>query len=128
MAGTNIFDDLLSKVRSIDWAAESTGILNKLREVCVKSGRVVAGQLLSLYYVLNEGDLSSSDKFLIYAALIYVIVPGDLIPRKIFGLLGIADDLGAVYYVWQKVQKKMTPHIRQKVEIKLDEWFGYEIV
>lgn len=127
MAGTSIFEDLFSKARNIDWSAEATGILNKLREVCMKSGRVVARQLLSLYYVMTEGDLSSSDKIMIYAALVYVIVPGDLLPRRIFGLLGIADDLGAVYYVWQKIQKKVTPQISQKVEMKLDEWFGYEI-
>ena len=127
MAGTNIFEDLFSKLRNIDWSTEATSLLNKLREVCMKSGRVAARQLLSLYYVMTEGDLSSSDKIMIYAALVYVIVPGDLLPRRIFGLLGIADDLSAIYYVWQKVQKKLTPQIIQKVEMKLDEWFGYEI-
>ncbi|MDE7128664.1 MAG: DUF1232 domain-containing protein [Bacteroidales bacterium] len=123
----NIFEDLFAKVRNIDWQVETANIYSKLKGVALRVGRVAARQLLSLYYVLAEGDLSTVDKLLVYAALVYVAVPGDLVPRKVFHLLGIMDDLGAVYYVWKKVQSKLTPQIEQKVDMKLDEWFGYEV-
>lgn len=123
----NIFDDLLEKARNLDWKTEAGNILGKLKAVALRLGRVAARQLLCLYYVLTEGELSITDKLLVYAALVYVAVPGDLVPRKVFHLLGIVDDLGAIYYVWKKVQDKLTPQILQKVDMKLDEWFGYEI-
>jgi len=123
----NLFDDLVVKVRNADWKTETENIYGKIKTAALRFGRVAAKQLLCLYYVLTEGDLSASDKLLVYAALVYVVVPGDLIPRKVFHLLGIVDDLGAVYYVWKKVQSKLTPQIEQKVDMKLDEWFGYEV-
>ncbi|MCM1176489.1 MAG: DUF1232 domain-containing protein [Bacteroidales bacterium] len=123
----NIFEDLFAKAREIDWKAESANIYCRLKSAALRVGRVAAGQILSLYYVMTEGELSTADKLLVYAALVYIAVPGDLVPRKVFHLLGIVDDLGAVYYVWKKIQSKLTPQIEQKVDMKLDEWFGYEV-
>ena len=37
------------------------------------------------------------------------------------------DDAAAVAYVVSKVSKKLTPAIEQHVEMKLDEWFGYQV-
>ena len=63
----------------------------------------------------------------IYAALVYVLVPGDLIPRRLFRILGITDDALALGFVIAKVKDKITPQIEQKVAMRLDKWFGYEI-
>lgn len=105
--------------------------LNKLLDMLTKAarkiGRFTAKQLLCLYYVLKDGVLSKSDRAWVYAALIYVLVPGDLIPRRVFHLLGITDDAVAIVYVINKVRDKITPEILQKVEMQLDEWFGYEV-
>lgn len=90
-------------------------------------GRTVTSQLLCLYYVLKEGELSGSEKAWIYAALVYVLVPGDLIPRRVFNILGITDDALALGFVIAKVKDKITPQIEQKVAMQLDKWFGYEI-
>jgi len=102
-------------------------LLNLLRQFARKAGRSVARQLLRLYYVLKEGDLNSSERILVYAALVYVLIPGDLLPRRIFHIIGLADDAAAVVYVVRQVQRKLTPLIEQHVEMKLDEWFGYHI-
>lgn len=102
-------------------------LLGTLRGFALKAGRSAARQLLRLYYVLKEGDLTSSEKVWVYAALAYVLVPGDLIPRRIFHIIGLVDDAAAVAYIVNKVKRKLTPQIEQHVEMKLDEWFGYRI-
>ena len=56
-----------------------------------------------------------------------VLVPGDLIPRRLLRVLGITDDALALGFVIAKVKDKITPQIEQKVAIQLDKWFGYEI-
>lgn len=90
-------------------------------------GREAAKYLLILWYVLSEGDLTPSEKTLVCAALAYVLVPGDIIPRRIFKLLGITDDMLAIVYVVRTVRERVTPQIMQKVEMQLDKWFGYRI-
>ena len=102
-------------------------ILITLRQFALKAGRVAARQVLRLFYVLKEGDLSSTDRVLVYAALIYVLIPGDLLPRRIFHVIGLVDDAAALAYVIGKVKKKITPVIEQHVEMKLDEWFGCQV-
>ena len=102
-------------------------ILDRLAGLAKTLGRAVTKVMLCMYYVLKEGKLTSNEKLLIYASLIYVIVPGDLLPRKVFRLLGVTDDAIAVLYIYKKIQGKITPQILQKVEMQLDKWFGYNI-
>ena len=102
-------------------------LLKNLRQFALKAGRVAARPLLCLYFVMKEGDLTSSERLWVYAALVYFLVPGDLIPRRVFRIFGLADDAAAVAFIVSKVRKKMTPQIEQHVEMKLDEWFGYKI-
>ena len=102
-------------------------LFNTLRQFALKAGRTAARQVLRLYYVLKEGDLTSSERIWVYAALVYILVPGDLIPRRIFHIIGLADDAAAVVFIIRKVQNKLTPLIEQHVEMKLDEWFGYQL-
>ena len=56
-----------------------------------------------------------------------MLIPGDLLPRKILGLLGITDDVTALVFALQKIKKAITPAIKQKAEMKVEEWFGPEI-
>ena len=51
-----------------------------------------------------------------------------ILPRKVLGLLGILDDAGVVAWLYSKVGSKITPAIELKADMKLDEWFGPEIV
>lgn len=102
-------------------------IFNSIKQFARRAGRVAARQALRFYYVLKYGDLTASERILVYAALVYVIVPGDIIPRRIFHIIGLVDDAAAVAYVVRVVQKKITPVIEQRVEMKLDEWFGYQV-
>lgn len=102
-------------------------ILGNLASIAKTLGRSVTKVALCLFYVLKEGNLTSNEKLMVYAALIYILVPGDFLPRRVFHLLGIADDAVALVYVYKKISGRLTPQILQKVEMLLDKWFGYEI-
>lgn len=102
-------------------------ILNKLHSIANTLGRAATKLVLCLYYVLKEGGLTANEKLLVYASIIYIIVPGDFLPRKVFRLLGVTDDAIAIVYVYKKISGKITPQILQKVEMQLDKWFGYNI-
>ena len=76
---------------------------------------------------MSEGNLSSFEKAIVYAGILYIVVPNDLLPRKVLGWIGILDDVGVAAWIYNKVGSKITPDIELKVEMILDEWFGYEI-
>jgi uncharacterized membrane protein YkvA (DUF1232 family) len=57
-------------------------------------------------------------------------LPIDLIPRRVYRLLGVLDDGAAVLFVYKKIKDKITPEIMMKVEDTLNDWFGveYEVI
>lgn len=119
---------LLERLKSIDWRAKINSLMDKLRPWALKVGRVAARPMLRFYYVMDDENTSTLDRVLIYAAIIYTIVPTDFLPRSIFKFLGVLDDGVAVLYVYKKIKDKITPAINAKVEDKLNEWFGVEYV
>lgn len=80
--------------------------------------------------MLQDDNTSTKDRVLIYAAIIYTILPMDLIPKSVYKLLGVLDDGAAILFVYRKIKDKITPEIMMKVEDTLNEWFGaeYEIL
>ena len=119
---------LLERLKSIDLRAKINSLMDKLRPWALKVGRVAARPMLQFYYVMDDENTSTLDRVLIYAAIIYTIVPTDFLPRSIFKFLGVLDDGVAVLYVYKKIKDKITPAINAKVEEKLNEWFGVEYV
>ena len=117
---------LLEKVKNIDWRGKINSLMDKLRPWALKAGRVATRPLLQFYYVLTDEKTSLLERVLIYAAIIYVIRPSDLVPRAIYKFLGIVDDGVAVMYVYRTVKGKITPQIEVKVDKTLDQWFGVE--
>ena len=124
------FSSLLEKVKNIDWREKADELLKKIRPYAIKAGRAAATPLLQFWYVLQDDNTSTLDRVLIYAAIIYTIVPMDIIPRSVYKLLGVLDDGAAMLYVYKKIKDKITPEIMMKVEDTLNEWFGaeYEIL
>ena len=120
-------DTIIEKIKNLELLDVLKDLSGRIAVAAKQLGRAATGQLFKLYYVLKEGELSSSEKAWIYAALVYVLVPGDLIPRRVFKILGITDDALALGYVIAKVKDKITPQIEQKVAMQLDKLFGYEI-
>ena len=121
---------LLEKVKNVDWRAKINALMNKLRSWALKAGRVATRPLLQFYYVMDDDNTSTLDRVLIYAAIIYTIIPMDFLPRAIYKFLGVLDDGVAMLYVYKKIKDKITPEINAKVEDTLNEWFGveYELV
>lgn len=121
---------LLEKVKNVDWQCKINALMDKLRPWALKAGRVTTRPLLQFYYVMDDDNTSTLDRVLIYAAIIYTIIPMDFLPRSVFKFLGVLDDGVAMLYVYKKIKDKITPEINAKVEDTLNEWFGveYELV
>ena len=121
---------LLERVKDIDWRGKINALMDKLRPWALKAGRVATRPLLQFYYVMDDENTSTLDRVLIYAAIIYTILPMDLLPSVIYKFLGILDDGVAMLFVYRKIKDKITPEINNKVETTLNEWFGveYELV
>ena len=121
---------LLEKVKNIDWRGKINLLMDKLRPWALKAGRVATRPLLQFYYVMDDDNTSTLDRVLIYAAIIYTIIPMDFLPRSVFKFLGVLDDGVAMLYVYKKIKNRITPEINAKVEDTLNEWFGvkYELV
>ena len=121
---------LLEKVKNVDWRGKINALMDKLRPWALKAGRVATRPLLQFYYVMDDDNTSTLDRVLIYAAIIYTILPMDFIPSVIYKFVGILDDGVAMLFVYKKIKDKITPEINAKVEDTLNEWFGveYELV
>lgn len=121
---------LLERVKNIDWRGKINALMDKLRPWALKAGRVATRPILQFYFVMDDDNASTLDRVLIYAAIIYTILPMDLIPSAIYKFLGILDDGVAMLFVYKKIKDKITPEINAKVEDTLNEWFGaeYELV
>ena len=121
---------LLERVKNIDWRGKINALMDKLRPWALKAGRVATRPLLQFYYVMDDENTSTLDRVLIYAAIIYTILPMDFLPRVIYKFIGVLDDGVAMLYVYKKIKDKITPEINAKVEDTLNEWFGakYEVV
>jgi uncharacterized membrane protein YkvA (DUF1232 family) len=117
---------LLEKVNNIDWRGKINALIDKLRPWALKAGRAATRPLLQFYYVMDDENTSTLDRVLIYAAIIYTIIPMDFLPRSLFKFLGVLDDGVAMLYVYKKIKDKITPEINRKVKDTLDEWFGIE--
>ena len=121
---------LLERVKNIDWRGKINALMDKLRPWALKAGRVATRPILQFYFVMDDDNTSTLDRVVIYAAIIYTILPMDFIPSVIYKFLGILDDGVAMLFVYKKIKDKITPEINVKVEDTLNEWFGaeYELV
>ena len=113
---------LLEKVKNIDWHGKINALMDKLRPWALKAGRVTARPLLQFYYAMDDDNTSTLDRVLIYAAIIYTIIPMDFLPRSVFKFLGVLDDGIAMLYVYKKIKDRITPEINAKVEDTLNKW------
>lgn len=118
------FKSLLGKVKNVDWKAKADEIYVWLKPYALKVGRTAAKPLVTFYYVMTDESMSTLDRVLVYAALLYILSPVSLVPAAVYHVLGILDEGAAGVYAYRKVRDHLTPEIQQKVEATLDEWFG----
>lgn len=117
---------MLEGINKYDLRGMFNALMDKLRPWALKMGRVATRPLLQFYYVMEDDKTSTLDRVLIYAAIIYTVLPTDLIPRAAYRFLGVLDDGVAMLYVYKRIKDNITPAINAKVEATLNEWFGVE--
>lgn len=115
---------LVGKVKNVNWGEIASNAWNTIRAFGLKTGRVTCTPLLYFYYVMADGKTTVGDKALIYGAILYIVSPFDILPRKILGLLGVVDDVAVTAFVYKKISDKITPEIEASVKATLNEWFG----
>lgn len=121
-------DGLLRLLDGIDWKGHVRNAWDKIVLYSKRAGRSATREVLKFYYVMEGADLSALEKALVYAGIIYIAIPGDLLPRRVLGWLGVLDDVGVAAWVYGKIRDSITPEIEMKVEETLRDWFGPEIV
>jgi uncharacterized membrane protein YkvA (DUF1232 family) len=80
---------------------------------------------LKLYYALRDEDTPGWAKAVIYGALIYFIVPIDLLPDVL--PTGYVDDLGTLMTALSTVSAHVKEVHISKAKQKVAGWFGAEI-
>ena len=119
---------LLDRLRNVDWKTQFALLWDKLKTYALQAGRVATKPILTFYYVMHQTETTTLEKALIYGAIVYIIIPSDLLPRRTLSILGILDDAAVIAYVYKKISNKITAEITNKVEDTLDSWFGAEAV
>ena len=115
---------ITKKLKDVDWKALAQDVWSRIIASSSKIGRSACRNALLFYYTLTDGSLSTLEKALLYAGILYIVVPGDLLPRKVLGLLGVMDDVAVAAWIYDKVKKNITPAIELKADMTLDKWFG----
>lgn len=115
---------LVEKIKDVHWKDLADSAWTSIKDFGLKAGRTTCKPLLTFYYVMSCDETSIADKALVYGAILYIISPFDLIPRRVLSVLGVLDDAAVAALVIKKIQDKITPEIEAAVESTLDEWFG----
>ena len=115
---------LTALIRNVDWKQMAHGVRNRIVDYGKRVGRAGSRVVLQFYYVMQEGDLTATEKAMVYAGIIYIVVPRDLLPRKLLGWFGMLDDVGVSAWIIKRIGRSITPEIERKVEETLDNWFG----
>lgn len=115
---------LVEKVKDVNWKELADSAWDSIKTFGMKAGRSSCKPLLTFYYVMSDKETTIVDKALVYGGILYIIVPFDLLPRKIFGVLGVLDDAAITAFILKRVQGKITPEIEAAVTATLNEWFG----
>lgn len=118
---------LVDKLSDVDWKELTRDAWEKIVLYSKKAGRAATRMALYFYYTMSEGNLTIGEKALLYGGIIYIVVPNDLLPRRILKMFGLVDDVAIATWMYNKIRTNITPDIDAKVGETLDRWFGYEI-
>lgn len=119
---------MIDRIKDSELAQAAQSLLGRLKDYALRYGRVAVRPLLQLWFVLRDDNTSKKDKVLIYGALAYILIPADLVPRRLFRFIGMVDDLAVLGWLSKKVGELTTMEINRNVEDLLDEWFGRKAI
>lgn len=89
-----------------------------------KAGRAATRPVLLMWYVMRNDDTPRKDKFAIFAAIAYLILPIDLIDAKRLPIIGWLDEVTSLALLVQKMSKYISPEMEAKADVQLDKWFA----
>ena len=92
-----------------------------LKKILVRAGRSIAAPALEAYELLIDSSTPPQVRLTMLAALIYLILPIDLIPDLI-PIAGFSDDVVALTFLLNSCRMYVTPAIRQRAINKLNNW------
>ncbi len=95
----------------------------KLRRMAYKVGSKMIYYALVLYYTFTDENTPARYKAVIAGALGYFILPLDLIP-DFLPFTGMADDWAALLAAVTYVATAITPDIKARAQLKLQDWFS----
>ena len=75
---------LVKKLEGIDWKKLSRDAWDKIVAYSKRAGRNSTRPVLHFYYAMTESDLSTVERVLVFAAIIYIAVPSDFLPKGVF--------------------------------------------
>lgn len=102
---------------------DSTVILNNLGTYAKRVGRTAARPVVILYFVLRDPATPKKDKYIVYGALAYLVLPVSLISAKKIPILGWADEAAAIAWAYKRVKNNVTPDIERQADELLNKWF-----
>lgn len=95
----------------------------KIGRVTKKAGATVLRPVFTLYYLLQDDNVSLQHKAYIVGALGYFILPFDFIPESVLPIIGFTDDVAVMTFALKLVKDSITPEVRQKTDQKMLELF-----
>lgn len=118
---------LVEKVKKVDWHTHIEEAKNWVTKYAKKAGCAATRPLLQWWFVLADENTTTWEKALIYGAIAYIIIPRDFVPRRLFKLLGVMDDVAVGAWLYNKIGSKLTQKMNDDIENILDNWFGKEV-
>ncbi|MEF8793567.1 MAG: DUF1232 domain-containing protein [Thiohalorhabdus sp.] len=99
------------------------GFRNRARRCACRAGRGVAEPALVLHHTLQDPELPSWARSVIYGALGYFLTPWDAAPDFIPGV-GYSDDLGVLTAALATVAAHVNPAARGRAREQVERWLG----
>lgn len=97
---------MLDDLRALVSSAEGRRLIAERLEHSIRRsqmGRTLLDRVHLMHDYLRDPAEPIGPKLLIGAALLYLVIPSDLIPDWI-ALIGFADDFAAISYVWHQTR------------------------
>lgn len=95
----------------------------KIKKFSKSAGVTVVYAVLLLYYAMADKNTSIKSRLMIAASLGYFILPTDAI-FDLTPIIGYSDDLGVLLFALTQIASSITPEVKEKARIKIQEWFS----
>ena len=97
-------------------------MFERLGKYAKRVGRLAARPAVILYLVLRNPATPKKDKYIVYSALAYLVLPIDLISAKKIPILGWVDEAGSIAMAYKRVKDNITPEIEKEADKLLEHW------